>query len=445
MTEGELKRGLGLGSAISIVLGYTIGISIFILIGPLAYKTGPALWLTYLMASVPALFVCFVYAQIGSALPVDGANYVLVSRTLGPFWGFMTVWAFMITTLIGIPMVAYGLAEYMLLFFPKLPLMGTAIAMTLLFGLINVLGVTLMGWIQNIMVIFFMLVLLVFGLGGLFNIDPNNIKPMMPNGFGPVFMAAIPAYFSFVGFNVLVELGEEIKNPARNIPRAILISFISVIIVYMIVTFTLTAVMPWQGLEKMQGAVAVAAGTFLPGWVVTLIKIGAIMAALTTLNAILATTPREVFALARDGIFPRWLAKVGTRFNAPYVSIILVTLMGVVGILIGAGIVEYAFVTVMGVMILSLLAAIGTIRLKKKMPDHYETAPYKHRGFQRIFWPAGVIVISLIYILLGLVEAPLSVGIFILALLAGILVYFHRVSRLKKRGITLEEIFAKKI
>jgi len=107
MANEELKRGLGLGGAVSIFIGYVIGASIFILIGPIAFKTGPALWVTYLIASLPAIFMCFTSAQIGSTLPVAGANYVLVSRTMGPFWGFMTVWTILITTLIGIPLIAF--------------------------------------------------------------------------------------------------------------------------------------------------------------------------------------------------------------------------------------------------------------------------------------------------------------------------------------------------
>jgi basic amino acid/polyamine antiporter, APA family len=443
MESQELKRGLGLGASVALIVGYVIGASIFILIGPIAFKTGPALWLTYVLASVPATFMCFLSAQVGSALPVAGATYVLVSRTIGPFWGFMTVWCYSITTLIGIPLVAYGCADYLGFFVTGLDPLWTAVVVTFLFGTINILGVGLMGWVQNVMVIVFMAALVIFGAGGLFNIDPDNISPLMPNGFGAVIMAAIPAYFSFAGFWVIIELGEEVKNPARNIPRAIMIAFFIVLATYTLVTFVLTAVLPWESLENTPAAVAVAAGKFLPGWATMLIAVGALFAAFTSINGILATSAREVFALARDKVFPERLAATHPRFRSPYMSILLITLLGVGGVLVGAGIVEYAFVTVMGVMTVTILMAIGVFRLKKRLPVIYERSPYKLKGFWRFFWPAGGILIACVYILLGFIEAPVSVGLFFSAIAVGGLVYLERRRHLRKKGIDIQELLMK--
>ncbi len=445
MAKTELKRALGLGSAVSIIIGYTIGAGIFVLIGPLAFKTGPALWVTFLVASLPALFMCFTSAQLGSALPVAGANYVITSRTMGPFWGFMTVWSIIITTLIGVPLVAYGFAEYLSLFITGLDPMWTAVIITLLFGAINLLGISIMGWIQNIMVIVFISAILIFGFGGLFNINPAYAFPLFQTGISPVLVAAIPAYFSFVGFMVIVDLGEEIKNPSRNIPLALLLSFLAILIAYFIVSFSLTGVLPWESLKDMKGAMAVASKEFLPGWVTMLIQFGAILAALTSINAILATSPREVFALARDKVFPGWLAMTGERFKAPYMAIIVVTLLSVGGILLGAGIVEYAFVTVMGVMTIHIFVAIGVLRLKSKLPSHYNQASFKLKGFWRIFWPIGVIIIGFIYILLGFVESPISVGIFFGAIGLGIFLYLERRWRLKKNGLDIADILEKDV
>lgn len=443
MAKEELKRGLGLGGAVSILMGYVIGASIFILIGPIAFKTGPALWVTYLIASLPAIFMCFTAAQIGSSLPVAGANYVLVSRTMGPFWGFMTVWTIMITTLIGIPLVAYGLAEYLGFFIPGLPPMGTAIAVTIIFGIVNIIGISLTGWVQNLMVILMMVALAIFGIGGVFFVKPENITPLMPNGFSPVVMAAIPAYFSYVGFMVLAELGEEIRKPSRNIPLAILISFFAVSVAYLLTTFVLTGVLPYETLGGTKASVAEAAKTFLPYWVVAFISVGAIMAAFTTVNGILATSPRELFALARDKVMPGWLARTSDLLKTPWVAISVVTLLGVVGILLGQSIEKYAFVTVMGVMVFSLLIGIGSLRLRKKLPDHYKRAAFKLKGFWYWFFPIGVLFFAVVYILLGFVEDPVSVGIFMGAIVLGALLFIERRWRLKRMGVDMIDIFQK--
>jgi APA family basic amino acid/polyamine antiporter len=443
MAKDELKRGLGLGGAISILMGYVIGASIFILIGPIAFKTGPALWVTYLIASVPAIFMCCTSAQIGSTLPVAGANYVLVSRTMGPFWGFMTVWTIMITTLIGIPLVAYGFAEYLGFFIPGLPPMGTAIAVTLLFGIVNIIGISLTGWVQNLMVIIMMLALAIFSIVGVFHVNPENIMPLMPNGFSPVVMAAIPAYFSFVGFMVLAELGEEIRKPSKNIPLAILISFFAVLVAYLLTTFVLTGILPYTSLETTKAAVAVAAKTFLPFWVVAFISIVAILAAFTTVNGILATSPRELFALGRDKIMPGWFATTSKALKTPWISISVVTLLGVIGILLGQSIEKYAFITVMGVMVFSLLIGVGSLRVRKKLPDHYKRAAFTLKGFWYWFFPVGVIFFAVVYILLGFVEDPLSVGIFMGAIVIGALLFLERRWRLMRSGVNMIDIFEK--
>jgi APA family basic amino acid/polyamine antiporter len=445
MTEDSLRRGLGLGSTVAIIVGYVIGASIFVLIGPLAFKTGPGLWVTYLLASIPALFMCFTSSQLGSALPVTGANYVVVSRTMGPFWGYMTVWAMMITTLIGVPLVAYGFADYLSFFVEGLPPMPTAIVITLIFGAINILGVKVMGWVQNIMVLIFMAAIVVFGLGGLMNIDPVNITPLNPNGWGAIVMAAIPAYFSFVGFMVITEMGGEIKNPARNIPRAILVGFIVVLVAYFLVTFSLTGILDWKSLENTNAAVAEASKMFLPGWVTLLIEIGALVAAFTTINAIIATGSRDIYAMAKDRVFPSWLAAASPTLKTPYAAIGVITLLAIIGILLGAEIVQYAFITVMGVMAIHLKVALAVIRMKKRLPDHYEKAPFKLKGFWRVFWPAGVIVIAVIYILLGFAEAPVSVGVFFIAYLLGGLLFVERRWRLKRHGIDMAKIFEKDV
>ncbi len=445
MAKEELKRGLGLGGAVSILMGYVIGASIFILIGPIAFKTGPAIWVTYLIASVPAIFICFTSAQIGSTLPVAGANYVLVSRTMGPFWGFMTVWTIMITTLIGIPLVAYGFAEYLGFFIPGLPPMGTAVAVTILFGIVNIIGISFTGWVQNLMVILMMVALAIFGIAGLFFVKPENITPLMPNGFSPVVMAAIPAYFSYVGFMVLAELGEEIRKPSRTIPLAILISFFAVLIAYFLTTFVLTGILPYGTLEGTKAAVSEAAKTFLPYWLVAFISVGAILAAFTTVNGILAANPRELFALARDKVMPGWLARTSSIFKTPWVSIAVVTLLGVLGVLLGQSIEKYAFVTVMGVMVFTLLIGIGSLRLRRKLPDHYKRAAFKLKGFWYWFFPIGAIFFAVVYILLGFVEDPVSVGIFMGAIVLGVILFAERRWRLKRAGVLMSEIFEKDV
>lgn len=444
MSQGKLVRSLGLGGAVSILIGYIIGASIFVLTGPLAFKTGPALWMSYLIASVPSLFMAVVAAQVGSAVPTSGANYVLASRALSPFWGFIYVWAIMLSTLIGVPLLAYGFAEYLGVMINGLNSMVTAVVITLIFCLINILGVQLMGWVQALMVIIFMGVLILFGIGGLFHINSENLVPLMPNGFGAIIMCAIPAYFSYLGYMIITEMGEEIKKPSRNIPLAILISFIIVLVSYMLVSFVLTGLLPWNTLGETQGAVAVAAQTFLPDWISYVIVLGVLCAAFTSINAVLATSARDLYALAKDRLFPGMLAKTSTKLKTPVPAILIVTLLGIVGILLGAGIEKYALAAVMGIMICQLVVAISVIRLKKKLPQHYANSSFKLNTFWRLFWSVGLVVFSIFYLLIGFTEDWVSVSLFLFIILGiGGLFYVFRKKQLQLKGITMVDIFEK--
>ena len=165
-TGNKLERTISLPGAVSTLIGYVVGASIFVLVGPLAGDAGPALWLAYLMAAIPAVFVCFTSAQMASILPVTGANYVAASRTLSPFWGFMMVWTVVVTTAVGQALLAYGFAEYLSYLVGDINIMLTALAIVLVFGVLNYVGVKLSVAVQLIMVVEFILALLIFGIGG---------------------------------------------------------------------------------------------------------------------------------------------------------------------------------------------------------------------------------------------------------------------------------------
>ncbi len=197
MTQ-HLRRSISLGGAIFTLIGYIIGGSIFILPGVLGASAGPAVFLSYLLASGIALFVCVVAAQVGNAFPVSGANYVATSTILSPFWGFLVAWMSLVAVTLAVPPLALGFADYLAVFLPQLAEHRLAVALASVLGMmaVNLFGVRTAVWMQSAMVIGFMVVLLIFGLGGLFSMDRANLTPFLPNGFGAVLAAAVPAYYS---------------------------------------------------------------------------------------------------------------------------------------------------------------------------------------------------------------------------------------------------------
>ena len=217
MSDMRLRRKIGLSGAVFLLVGNIVGASIFILPGQLAGIAGPAVFFAYLIASVPAIVNCMIAAQVGSILPVSAGDYVFTSVVLHPLLGFLKVWAGMLGLMVGVPILAFGFADYMAFFLPDLPRLLIAVAIVIVILGINLLGLHTSIRTQMVMVSIFVVSLLTFGIGGLFHMDWSLLTPIAPNGIDSVFSAAVPAFYSYSGFLTIVVIGEEIRNPRRNV------------------------------------------------------------------------------------------------------------------------------------------------------------------------------------------------------------------------------------
>ena len=271
MSENRLQRKIGVGGAVFTLIGYIVGASIFILPGQLAGVAGPAVALAYLLAAVPALVNCLIAAQVGAILPVSAADYVFSSVVLHPFLGFLKVWTSTIALLVGVPLLAYGFADYFAYFLPDIPRLVVAMAIVALLMIINLLGMRASVRSQMIMVSVFITALLIFGVGGLFYMDWSLLTPTVPNGFASVLDAAVPAFYSYSGFAVIVVIGEEIRDPGRTVPLTLAISFAIVATIYTLITIVLPGLVPWQELGTMIAPMSSASRLFLPDWFATFI------------------------------------------------------------------------------------------------------------------------------------------------------------------------------
>ena len=131
MSSGRLQRKIGLGGAVFLLVGHIVGASIFILPGQLAGEAGPAVFLAYLIASIPAIVNCLIAAQVGSILPVSAGDYVFTSLALHPLLGFLKVWSGMLSLIVSVPILAFGFADYMAFFVPEVPRLVIALGIVL--------------------------------------------------------------------------------------------------------------------------------------------------------------------------------------------------------------------------------------------------------------------------------------------------------------------------
>jgi len=383
--------------------------------------------------------VALLFAQLGTAFPVTGATYICVSRTVSPVLSLVMAWVLILGIFVfNIPMMAYGFAQYLSLIVP-VPLVLTAVITLVFFTGLNILGLKWVMWFQSIFTAIAIAALLVFGFGGAFHANPEYQTPLFPLGFGAVVIAAIPAFIMYSGLNGITELGGEMKNPRRDVPLILFISLFVLTLIYVAITYALTGLMPWQVLGETEGAVVVAAGKFLPAWGVYFIEVGALLAAITTINAVIAVISRDVLALGRDLVLPSFFAKVNKRFRTPDRAIILLGAISVAGVFIAETIVRYATVAACAVLLMSLVVAIAIFLLPRRMKERYEASTFKLKGAWRWLITVGGAIIFGGLIIVASLDDPRSGFYFLLLIVTGFIYYYSRRWYLRSKGISLED------
>ena len=445
MSGVRLQRKVGLAGAVFLMVGNVVGASIFILPGNLAGIAGPAVFIAYLIAIIPAFFNTLVAAQVGSILPVSASDYVFTSTVLHPLLGFLKVWAAMLGALVGGPILAYGFADYFAFFMPDASRLTVAVTVVVVIMVINLLGIRSSVKIQMVMVSIFVTALLILSLGGLFYIDLDLLIPMAPMGWNAVLSAAVPAYFSYTGFTMLLAITEEIRNPAKNIPLITFYTFLIVAFIYISVTLVVPGLIPWQELGAIAAPLSAAAATFLPEWYSTAITLAALLAAGTSINMIIITASRSFFAVARNRIYPDIFNRVSRRTGEPDTTIILVAVVILAGITFQGNIAQYASVSVIGWMLYGIIWGIALVLLPKKLPDHYNNAQFKLS--KKWLWITAVvnIVMGTLFIFIAVRDntAP-ALGYFFLLFL-GVVYYLLRQRVLAKEGISLEALLKNEV
>jgi amino acid transporter len=351
----------------------------------------------------------------------------------------MGVWATLVAVAVAISLVSYGLADYLAYFIPGIDRLTVAVVAALGFGLLNLTTIQLTVRLQVAMTVGFLVILFGFGVGGVLHADRALLTPLMPNGFDAVLAAAVPAFFSYAGMTVIMEIGGEIERPGRTLPLALLISFVTIALCYSLVAFAVPALLPWRSLGAIDAPIASAAAVFLPAWAGGAIAAGAILAAATSLNAMLLIHSRDVIAMARAGAFPAGLGRRNAR-GVPVGAVALVTALGLLATLLGASIREYAVLAVICVMLLQIFAGLVVLRLPRAFPEEAKRAGFRLGRVGRVVFGGLTIASSTAFLVLGVVDSPRN-GIACLGVLGlGVAYYYARRAVLARRGHSLDQM-----
>lgn len=435
-----MVRNIGLVGTIANIVGVVIGIAIFILPGHLAATAGPAVIVSYLMAALVAGFACSVAAQIGSVFPVSGASFVAVSRTLSPMLGFLVVWMMLMAVTLGIALLALGFADYLAFFVPWTPRIGTALLLILVLGGINMLGVRSTVIAQVLLVTAIVTVLAVYGVVGVVHANRHLLVPFLPNGFVPVLLATIPAFFSFAAFAVVIEVSGDIQQPARTIPLAFAISFVLVTLLYLSVTVATVGNISWHKLDTTPAPVGEVARHLMSPTLAKAIVLVALAGAASPINALLLSYSRDIMVLAKMQAVPSFLGRVSQSRGVPFNAVLCIVIGALLIVPFSGRLAEIATLSTLSILLLQIALGAVVVLLPSKAPDLLKAARFRFGSFSRMFFGTGLIVMSVLFLLVAAWGKP---RLFLLAaglLLLGGAYYKLRKLYLKRCGIDFDQV-----
>ncbi|MDD5209558.1 MAG: amino acid permease [Elusimicrobiales bacterium] len=389
-TEVKLSREMSLMDVTLIGVGAMIGAGIFVLTGIAAGVAGPGLLLAFLLNGFVALLTAMSYAELGSCYHDAGGGYLWVKEGLPKWNGFLSGWMSWFAHAVACSLYALGFGAYfehlLRAFGVEMPHWGflspdkiQAGTVALIFAYINFKGASETGKIGNLVTISKIAILGVFAAFGLEIILHQggwltSFTPFLPKGWSGVVKAMGLTFIAFQGFEVISQCSEEVKNPRKNIPKAIFLSLLIVIPIYLIIAFVaMGAIHPagmtsWEYLAmyKEVALVEISKTFFYGGGVMLLF--GGLISTISALNATIYSSSRVAFAMGRDRNFPTFFSNVHPKNFTPHWAI-LFSVVIVVVMAVSLPIEDVASAADIMFLLLFLQVNIALISLRKKRPD----------------------------------------------------------------------------
>ncbi len=448
---------------------------------------GIAQWVlpAFALAAVPAILAAFAYAILSSAMPRAGGSYIYVSRGLNPYLGFIASFSQWFGLSIVIGVIAYVIVPFMRDVFLGVGWVnvaeilengiwrvGIALSLIWIFVGINIRGIDTyekallpMMYIMILLASIVIIAGLVFDqnsfLQGLIERDGRSFIPLANANFDwKIFLSAAALMFSsFIGFDSIAQAGGEAKNPSKNLPRAILIAILGVGIFYFLFAASVYRIVPWSFIaEESLFKDITAPGLLiyvLPGYLGVAILLGAVIALINDLPAMLLSVSRLMFAWSRDGIFPKRVENIHPKFQTPYVALIVAGLISSIGVL-GSHFASDFFLGI-DIMVTSMLINFILMSLtllyipKVNSKIHAEIKIFKNRKLQIAIASTGLLLLLVFLVMHTYKDLSKdldawyfhSTYVWIIVIVIASIIYFIKWRQLKNTGTNLYHHFKK--
>ena len=365
----ELKRGMGLFHLTMYGVGLILGAGIYVLIGEAVGLAGDSVWIAFVLGSIVALFAGLSYAELSSMFPKAAAEYTFVKNAFkNNFVAFIIGWLTVITSMIMAATVALGFGGYFSEFL-NIPITISAIALIGVLSIINFIGIRESSWTNTIFTIIEASGLILIIIIGVTTSEPESVNYFeSPTGFTGIIIAFVLIFFAFIGFEDMANIAEEVRNPKKVIPRAIILSVMISGIIYVLVSLAVVRVINWEDLSSSAAPLADIAEKGLGTQGRTVLSGIALFAITNTVLITLVACSRMMYGMAREKSFPDILAKVHSKTKTPWVSIIVIMLTAIGFSFIG-DIVIVANITVFTGIVTFAAVNLSVIVLRYTEPD----------------------------------------------------------------------------
>jgi APA family basic amino acid/polyamine antiporter len=350
-------------------VGLILGAGIYVLIGEAAGLAGDSVWIAFVLGSVVALFAGLSYAELSSMFPKAAAEYTFVKNAFkNNFFAFIIGWLTAITSMIMAATVALGFGGYFSEFL-NIPITISAIVLIGILSIVNFIGIRESSWANTVFTIIEVSGLILVIIIGFTISEPEPVNYFeSPTGFTGIIIAFVLIFFAFIGFEDMANVAEEVRNPKKVIPRAIILSVMISGIIYVLVSLAVVRVINWEDLSLSAAPLAdvVKRGLGVQGHII--FSGIALFAITNTVLITLVAGSRMIYGMAREKSFPDILAKVHSKTKTPWVAIIVIMLIAIGFSFIG-DIVIVANITVFAVVITFAAVNLTVIVLRYTEPN----------------------------------------------------------------------------
>lgn len=324
----NLRRTLGLFEVTISGVGIILGAGIYALIGEAAGLAGNAVWISFALSALVAIFTGLSYAELASMFPRASAEYEYTNQAFGQLPAFLIGWLIIFSGIVGAATVSLGFAGYFraLTGIPILPsavLLLAALSAIILLGIKQSARIAILLTAIEVMGLIFIILL---GIPYLGSVDLLEISPL---GHSGIFRASALIFFAFIGFEELVKLSEEAKNPEKNIPRGLMLAILASIVLYILVAISSVSILGWEELSRSSAPFADIAYSALGPDASNIMSIIALCATVNTALLMLLASSRIIYGMAQSGALPSLLAAVHSRTQAPWTATLISAILAI--------------------------------------------------------------------------------------------------------------------